>query len=77
MRALVDVIDEVIHYEPFRRLGLAIFVLPSFTLANVYDSTPLSLNRGTHGNMLECIHVDLDVTIFNSFGAYNHMDVEV
>ena len=77
MGTLVDVIDQVIHDESFGRLDLSIFVLPGLTLSNVYDSTPLSLDRCAHGYLFERIQVDLDILVLNAFGAYYHVDVEV
>ncbi len=77
MGTLVDVVDQVIHDESFGRLDLSVFVLPCSALSNVYDSTPLSLDRSTHWNRFQCIEVDLDVLVLYSFGAYHHMDVEV
>ncbi len=77
MGALVDIVHEIVHDESFGRLDLSVFVLPCSALTNVYDSSPLSLDRGTHGNVFQGIEIDLDVFVLNSFGAYYHMDVEV
>ena len=77
MGTLVDVVHQIVHDESFGRLDLSIFVLPCSTLSNVYNSSPLSLDCSTHGNMFQCVEVDLDILIFNSFGTYDHVDVEV
>ncbi len=77
MWTLVDVIDQVIHDEPFGCLDSTIFVLPSFTSSNIYDSPPFSLDRGAHGDFVECIQVDLDVFVFYSLRTDYCMDVEV
>ena len=70
MRTFCDVIDEIPDDESFTRLDLSVFVLPCFALSNVYDTTPLSLDRSTHWNLFQCIQVDLDILVFNSFAAY-------
>ena len=71
MRTFSDVIYEVTDDESFARLDLSVFVFPCSTLSNVYDSTLLSLDRSTHWNRFQCIEVDLDVLVLNSFAAYH------
>ncbi len=70
MRTFCDVIDEISDDESLRSLCLSVFVLPCSTLSNVYDTTPLSLDRSTHWNLFQCIQVDLDILVLNSFAAY-------
>ena len=77
MGALIDMVHEIVHDESFGRLDLSIFVFPCSTLSNIYDSSPLSLDRSTHGNLFQSVEVDLDILVLNSFGTYDHMDVEV
>ncbi len=77
MGTLVDVVHEIIHDESFGCLDLSIFVLPSLALSNVYDSSPISLDRSTHWYVFQRLRVELDVLILNAFGAYHGMDVEV
>ncbi len=77
MWTLVDVVDQVIHDEPFGCLDSTIFVLPSFTCSHIYDSSPLPLDGSTHGDLGQCIQVDLDVFVFYSLRTDYCMDVEV
>ena len=70
MRAFCDVIDEISDDESLRCLRLSVFVFPCSTLSNVYDTTPFSLDRSTHWNLFQCIQVDLDILVLNSFAAY-------
>ena len=77
MGTLVDIVHEIIHDESFGSLHLTVFVLPCSALSNVYDSSPLSLDCGTHGNRFQCIQIDLDILILNSFATYHHMDMKM
>ncbi len=77
MGTLVDVVHEIVHDESFGSLHMAIFVLPSFTSFNVYNSSPLTLHSCRHRYRLERINVDLDVLVLQSFTADNGMDMEV
>ncbi len=77
MGTLVDVIYQVIHDESFGSLHLSIFVLPSFTSSNIYNSAPLALHSCGHRYRLERIQVMLDVLVLQSFTADYGMDVEV
>jgi hypothetical protein len=77
MWTLVDVVDQVIHDESFGSLDSPILVLPSFACSNIYDSPPLSLDSGTHGDLGQCIQVDLDIFVFYSLRTDYCMNMEV
>ncbi len=85
MGTLVDVIHEIIHDESFGSLHLSIFVFPSFTSSNVYNSAPIALHSCGQRYRLEAISIpaatsamtDLDVFVLQSFTADHGMDVKV
>ena len=77
MSSLVDVVEKIVHDESLGSLDLSIFVLPCSAFPNVYDSSPLPLDCSTQGDFFQIIQVDLNVLILNSFGAYDHVHMEV